>query len=287
MTEAPSDKEAKEPSQKTSVEEQIYSILANPIRTRIIEFLGAKGPQSFTSLKSEIKVGVGTLYYHISILGDLVVQGRDKRYMLSEIGRSAYKLLVEGPKLSPEKQSSLNVSPFLSGTLALRALTQSPRRHIPWTAALLLIGGWASSEAGLSPSMLFLLESRDTSQVPAVVAFILGWLVVVMISIAVATFAFGHREGNLGFLATSAFAYLPIVMFALIWSLSRSASPDLLQLFDGWLMRFLFFGLQGWSLVLLASALRVSKGLSTTEATLTVLAMAYLNAALVIVGGGM
>jgi len=61
----------------------------------------------------------------------------------------------------------------------------------------------------------------------------------------------------------------------------------LTQVFDGWFMRILFFVLQGWSLVLLASSLRISKALSTTESAITVLILVYLNAAFVIVGGGL
>ena len=281
-------KEAEKPNQKRSRDEQIYNIFSHPLRSRIIELLGARGPLGFTILRDEIKVGVGTLYYHISVLGDLVVQGRDKRYMLSQTGKAAYQMLVKGPRLSLIRQSqqpSWSISPLLSGTLALHAINESPLYHIPWTLALLFVGAWASSQAGLSPSVLFLLESTGASRIPAILAFMLGWLAIFAISAIVATLVFGQKAGNAGFMATSALAYLPIVVFALIWLLSKAFSLGLIQAFDGWLMRILFFVLQGWSLVLLAAALRVSKALSTTESAITVLAIVYLNAAFVIVGG--
>ncbi len=279
---------AAKPIQKRSRDEQIHSIFSHPLRSRILELLGTRGPLGFTTLRDEIKIGVGTLYYHISVLGDLVVQGRDKKYMLSETGKAAYQMLVKGPRISLDvqaQQPSWSVSPLLSGTLVMRAMSQSPIYHIPWTLALLFVGAWASSQAGLAPSVLFILESASTSQIPAMLAFMFGWLVIFAIPAIVATLVFGRKDGNAGFVATSALAYLPIVVFALMWLLSKSLSLGLIQAFDGWLMRMLFFVLQGWSLVLLASALRVSKGLTTTESAVTVLAIVYLNAAFVIVGG--
>jgi hypothetical protein len=281
------DEHAQNRNQKRSRDEQIHSIFSHPLRSRILELLGTRGPLGFTMLRDETKIGVGTLYYHISVLGDLVVQGRDKRYMLSETGKAAYQMLVKGPKLSFDRQSqqpSWSISPLLSGTLILHAINQSPLYHIPWTLALLFFGAWASSQAGLTPSVLFLLDS-NSSQIPAMLAFMLGWLAIFAISAVVATLVFGRKNGSVGFVATSALAYVPIVIFALIWLLGKSLSLGLIQAFDGWLMRMLFFVLQGWSLVLLASALRVSKALTTTESAITVLAIVYLNAAFVIVGG--
>lgn len=281
------DEHAQSRNQKRSRDEQIHSIFSHPLRSRILELLGTRGPLGFTMLRDETKIGVGTLYYHISVLGDLVVQGRDKRYMLSETGKAAYQMLVKGPKLSFDRQSqqpSWSIAPLLSGTLILHAINQSPLYHIPWTLALLFFGAWASSQAGLTPSVLFLLDS-NSSQIPAMLAFMLGWLAIFAISAVVATLVFGRKNGSVGFVATSALAYVPIVIFALIWLLGKSLSLGLIQAFDGWLMRMLFFVLQGWSLVLLASALRVSKALTTTESAITVLAIVYLNAAFVIVGG--
>lgn len=274
---------------KKSDDERIYGIFAHPLRSKIIELLGTKGPLGFTALKGETKIGVGTLYYHISVLGDLVVQARDKRYMLSETGKAAYQVLVKGPKLSLNKPvgQTWGISPFLSGTLVLRVIDQSSIYHIPWAIALLFLGAWASSEAGLRPSILFLLESTGSAQIPPMLAFMLGWLIVFAILAAISTMVFGRREGNLSLVVTSAISYLPIVAFAVIWLASKSFFLGLTQVFDGWFMRILFFVLQGWSLVLLASSLRISKALSTTESAITVLILVYLNAAFVIVGGGL
>ena len=273
-------------STRREQEKKIYSIFTHPLRAKIIELLGTRGPLGFTELKAETKVGVGTLYYHISVLGELIVQGRDKRYGLSETGRMAYQLLVKGPgaRMEREPARSGGVAPFISGSFVFHFLNQSPKYHVTWTLAIVILGAWVSMVAGLRPGILFLFESNEP-QVQNFASFLVGWLVVLFLAMGIATAAFGKRGGNLGLIATSAFSYLPIVVFAAIWLFSKSLPQDVVQVFDGWLIRVLFFGLQGWSLILLASALRVSKGLSTTESALTVLAIAYVNAVFVIMGG--
>ena len=286
-TQSRDQKKAQKTNQKRSRDEQIYNIFSHPLRSKIIELLGTKGPLGFTALRDETKIGVGTLYYHISVLGDLVAQGRDKRYMLSETGKAAHQVLVKGPKLTPNKPSgeTWGISPFLSGILVLRIINQSSIYHIPWAFALLFLGAWASSEAGLRPSILFLLESTGSAQIPPVFAFMLGWLIVFAILAAISTLVFRRREGNLSLVVTFAISYLPIVAFAVIWLASKSIFLGLTQALDGWFMRILFFALQGWSLILLVSSLRTSKGLSTKESAITVLILVYLNAAFVIGGG--
>jgi hypothetical protein len=80
-------------------------MLGHPLRRDIIRFLGEKRRSGFTELKSTLKVSVGTLYYNIDLLWDLVTQDVNKKCILTPKGQIAYNILIE----SEEKFNSLGV----------------------------------------------------------------------------------------------------------------------------------------------------------------------------------
>lgn len=265
---------------------RLYSIFTHPHRGKIIELLQTKRSMGFTELKAETKVGTGTLYYHLSVLGELVEQGKDKRYMLTENGRLAYQLLTEGPNVSQPIQAldlTGGISPYLSGTMFFQYMNRSPLIHLSWCLGIMLVGGWAAMLGGLRPLALFLLDSKAPTGLESFLYFVAGWLLIALGCIALSTVLFGKREGNLGLAASIAFAYIPLTIFSILWLMVKTSFPDSLGT-NEWFFRILFFGLQGWSLVLLASALKVSKGLSTARSSMTVLGLVYLNAMVVIIG---
>lgn len=68
-------------------------LIKHPVRKRIIELLGEKESMSFTELKNEMNLPVGTLYYHLDVLNGYVLQDNGRRYFLSKEGRKLYELL--------------------------------------------------------------------------------------------------------------------------------------------------------------------------------------------------
>lgn len=69
-------------------------ILKHPVRKRIIELLGTRENMSFTELKNEMNLPVGTLYYHLDVLRGYVLQDEERRYFLSGDGKKLYGLLA-------------------------------------------------------------------------------------------------------------------------------------------------------------------------------------------------
>lgn len=67
--------------------------LNHPVRKRIIELLGSRESMSFTEMKSEMNLPVGTLYYHLDVLKGYVLQDEDRRYYLSKDGKKLYDML--------------------------------------------------------------------------------------------------------------------------------------------------------------------------------------------------
>ncbi len=65
-------------------------LIGHPGRKRIAELLGAKEKMSLTELRAETGLPVGTMYYHLDVLKDLVVQDNERKYLLSKEGRTIY-----------------------------------------------------------------------------------------------------------------------------------------------------------------------------------------------------
>ena len=73
--------------------DDLYNILGNPHRRRIILFLGEVGEAGFTELRRHLGMSVGTLYYNLDNLRGLVVQKPNRKYTLSERGRRVYEII--------------------------------------------------------------------------------------------------------------------------------------------------------------------------------------------------
>ncbi|MEM3403360.1 MAG: helix-turn-helix domain-containing protein [Nitrososphaeria archaeon] len=91
--------------------------LGHPARKRIIELLGSKEVVSITELRAETGLPVGTLYYHLDVLKDLIVQDEERKYHLSREGRKIYESLVKEKGLPV---ASTVVSRFLPGWLFIK-----------------------------------------------------------------------------------------------------------------------------------------------------------------------
>lgn len=74
--------------------------LNHPVRKRIIELLGSRGSMSFTEMRNEMNLPVGTLYYHLDVLRGYVLQDEERRYYLSKDGRKLYDMLLSGASSS-------------------------------------------------------------------------------------------------------------------------------------------------------------------------------------------
>ena len=59
--------------------------------------LAAQGSLSYTELMEQLDVLTGILNYHLKVLGELIQKNNDGKYVLSEKGKLASKLLVEFP----------------------------------------------------------------------------------------------------------------------------------------------------------------------------------------------
>jgi len=266
---------------------RIFGIFNHPIRGKIVELLAEKGPLTYTDLRREMGLGVGTLYYHLSILGDLVSQGRDKRYSLSDLGMASNRFLKSGSdNVESSKIEDSKLTPLLtlsSGLPLIRILNDRPSLHLIWAAAIVVVGGISSGLAGLTPRLFFFLEGNP-NPLGSFVTFVFGWISLFAILGVGTRFGFNRKGGDLSLLAGTAFSFAPMTLFSLIWLGDVSFGFGITSIINGWAARILFFILQAWSLSILVSVIKISKNLQTSRAVLLVLAIAYINATLLLVG---
>jgi len=91
---------------------KFYFALKHPLRCCIVELLKANGALDSSELSSLLNINIGRCIYHLDNLTDLIKKDEKQRYLLSEKGLSAYKLLV-GQKVHKHQSSNKkNISPM-------------------------------------------------------------------------------------------------------------------------------------------------------------------------------
>jgi len=58
--------------------------------------LGEQGKMGFKELRSNLGLGVGTVYYHLDMLSDFITQDKSRKYSLNDRGQLLYRSLMEG-----------------------------------------------------------------------------------------------------------------------------------------------------------------------------------------------
>jgi hypothetical protein len=84
----------------------LHRILKDETRRKIIVTLQEKGALGYTELMERLEIArTGTFNYHLKVLGDLLEKDDSGRYVLSEKGQVAYKVLAESPNGPPIEQA--------------------------------------------------------------------------------------------------------------------------------------------------------------------------------------
>ncbi|MFQ5712104.1 MAG: winged helix-turn-helix domain-containing protein [Candidatus Geothermarchaeales archaeon] len=257
-------------------EKVVFKSLGHPTRREIIRVIGEKGYATFTDL-SALESKVGLLYYHLNIMSDLLYQDEDKRYILTELGRKAYELLVSGETLEAYVPVKAGIVPSLIAELAtlralFRYLTGSPSRFIVEAALLMGLIGWVDVNAKLAPYLLFPVAFTDeVDLIWGVTRVYVNWLLLAALS-SILTYVIYRRGGvnvSAGILVGSAIAQTPLLIYAALWWLTpwiRGAAG---------LSMLLLLVFQTWSLWLLSSAISAAGDLTFRKSFLIALLVQY------------
>jgi len=85
----------------------LHKILKDENRRRILLELHEKGSISYVDLMKTLEISnTGKMNYHLKVLGDLIAKNEDGKYLLTEKGKLATRMLLEfKEKKSPDKKS--------------------------------------------------------------------------------------------------------------------------------------------------------------------------------------
>jgi DNA-binding transcriptional ArsR family regulator len=262
----------------------MYAALSHPIRKRIIDKIRESGRAGFKDLKEELQVSVGTLYYHIDSLGDLITQDSERKYILTDKGVMALKMFESDEERleSMEEVGGPPESPFIGYLKAFflpkwlfAYISSSPKRGLMEALVIMAMGSFSSLVAGLEPILFFYNSRPRVSPYQIFLEFWVGWIVVFLLCEVLTYVLYRRREEHLSLLSGVAFSYLPMVGYSLVWGLCKFFYPELLLNPLAW--RVLMLILQVWSMGLLSIAISISKALRIDRAAVVSFLIQYLN----------
>ena len=264
------------------------------MRRRIVEFLGEKGNASFSDFKETLNVRVGTLYYHFDVLGRLISQDEQKRYVLTGLGKKAYELTraEEGKWRSPETGAIVPpsgiggyVRNFILPSKFLSYTYRNQKIGIVLALITMAIGALVSFQARLQPILFFFDRASPNQEFLIPLELVGSWLGIFVITDILAVVIFKRKGDEQLLLVGTAFSFAPLILFPAIALLIASLRLGPSFLVDSAAARALLVILQSWSFVILTQAVAVCKGLGLEKSVILALVVAYFNIMILFVLG--
>lgn len=208
---------------------KIYQALGNPHRRNIIALLG-ENPDglTFSELRKMVNLSVGSLYYNLDQLEDLIYQKNDKRYALTEKGFLAYSILksdIERLKSGEPLSGLADFTSKLKGLLLPRwfFMFLENKKGLTTLVAIvvLLVGTIACGYNGITLGVTWI----GYSSMPYLssLSFILSWIAISLATFAIAPSNVKRKLKLLPrYLIEVGLAMFPLTIFVVIEPLLRS-----------------------------------------------------------------
>jgi DNA-binding transcriptional ArsR family regulator len=191
--------------------EKEVRLVGHPARRRIVELLGEREKMSLTELRAETSLAVGTVYYHLDVLRDLVVQDVDRKYLLNKQGKKIFTSLTAKGGLRVKNTShSMRFLPGWFFTLLGRNFSVSLASWL----FIAILGSFLSYAAGQA----LILVHFGVSVFPNIIdmsLFPISMLGYEIYNFTIIWFLTGRKVMKGGFLASGG-VFLPSLFFPLI-----------------------------------------------------------------------
>jgi DNA-binding transcriptional ArsR family regulator len=262
-------------------------LLRDPARRKIIELLGEQGKIGFKELRSNLNLGVGTVYYHLDMLSDFITQDKSRKYSLNDRGQLLYRTLKDGSMSPALRIGSEALSHRIGRWLFLSPVfNQSTRLQIflPAAVLMLILGAVGAAIAEQEPVFLFYFSSTRSFENVALI-FIFYWVGLFLLADAMIHVLFRRTGGDLQLFACIGVAALPLALFPYVYVLILPHIMALVPPVAFWLPRFVLLILQVWTLLLISSAISFGKGLRLDRSIIVTLVILYVNIVVLILLG--
>ena len=249
-----------------------HTLLRDAARRKIIEILGEQGKSGFKDLRSSLGLGVGTVYYHLDMLSDFLVQDKSRKYMLNDRGQLLYKSLKEGnvPQvLNAGEVRGHRVGRWVFLSPVFFRMTRL-EVFLPISVAILSLGAVGSALAKIEPVFFFYFPSTRSFE-SCVVMFFFYWVGLFLLADVLCHLLFRRTGNDLQLFVDLGFSVLPLAIFPYINMIIPVTSS-----------RYVLLVLQVWTVLLFSSALSFGKGLRLDRSILLSLIIVYFNIVLLI-----
>jgi len=262
---------------------KVLVALGHEKRRRIVRLLGERGALSVSELKREMKISTGSLYHNISLLGDLVGQEKDRKYVLTERGRRVNELLNSGvlsETREPFGGRLRGLADFLIPRWFFLSLAESKFAMIA-IMTMVLVGGAFLAYPTNSTIVLLMVERTNSNQILQSLSLPISWLVVSSILLAVFARRDFTSQSSRSFISSSAISYIPQVLYLVLEASFRGTVIGSPILFD--VASLLFSGL---GVCMLSAALSVNLKVPTRSALIACFVVFYVSSVLSTLGRG-
>ncbi len=264
--------------------DQVFHLLRNPVRTGIIRILGERDQLSFTELRRTFPgISVGTLYYHLDLLAQIVAQNSDKKYMLTEEGRRVYAEILRSEEAMISVKTSVDShsgQDFAVSTILLsRLFADISLRPLKYVSVPFVIFLGIAFSAWISHSVQILFFFIPANSVPtwltvsSAAASLLGGYAILN---GITLLLFHRHEGNLALLVASSLGLVPLMLYPMVL-LVASSTIGQAALARSPLTLAMTTVAQALSVLLTSVGLSQAKGLKLERAALIALTTVYLN----------
>ncbi len=268
---------------ESSEQRLLERVTTKPKRSAIVRFIGEKGEVSFKELKAKLGLGVGTLYYHLDGLTDVVTQNKTRQYILTEQGRRIYES-IKNVEVANVKPNNRRLFPRISATLRevfffeshVERLSTDPMSNLSLTVAILFVGAVLTALTRIEPAIFF-VANRTAAPGFASSVFIFSWLVVFAVSWVI-SFTMWRGKNVSGVAAGGALSLIPINFMMMVDAVRRTFSLGFLgPLFTDRGFIILQIALVLWASYILTISLMSASNLSLERALVVAFSVVLIN----------
>ncbi|RLF24887.1 MAG: hypothetical protein DRN15_01235 [Thermoprotei archaeon] len=212
-------------SQGHTLADKVYQVMGHEVRRGIILYLGEHERASFSELRRNLGISVGTLYYNLDQLRDLVTQDMDKKYRLTEEGKLVYEIVKRNVEHVEEYYRLKSLRRNMLCRLVLRVFYPKQLFILVDRTPVLIIVSIISLLVGIIASMISRLELSIFFYYPTLAPhlilatkYIFSWLVVFLLSDLLSTYVFkGARGRHFELACACAIVLLPLSIYPCIY----------------------------------------------------------------------
>ncbi len=252
-----------------NTEDQFYVALGHDVRRKILKIIGDNGFSSFSVFKKQIQSSTGTIYHHLDVMKELIIQDKKKKYHLTHLGEHAYQILsnniesIEIVSKQDEKFTFNKENRFYDYFLFKKIFdyfSTEKKKSILISFGILLAIGILSGINNLQIFLFFIREVQVGEQlfyyfiIDSITIFI-SYLILIYTTEILSYIIFNNHNNWKKFLNILTIPYIPILIYLGIFSILNLIFPNIDPLFFDILL--LLF--QVWSMILLAKAISIVK----------------------------